>query len=266
MTQYNISKDSWNDFIVMLTKIKDVCNDIHIVGSMIRQRTNNHTSVIEIDLKDIFESDDVEFALPNIQRQLYLLKTIDKKSDVRFDIIPFIDEDITDEDITKRLLFTDNLQTIEVNNAEIDFIENKFLDQSELDSIFPADDSSIMFDYIITPKIAKLLVGFERQTVTEVYSLHYSAEDIFIEMKDRIDGRMLRPKININVVNVKYDKFISHISNITSWLIDKKPFNATIYNDLNQPVALVRADTIFGNNLNVSIYNRTMIAVLKSVH
>ena len=65
--------EDYNNFIRCLTNLKDVCNDADIREGILRQRTNNHTSVFEVDLTSVFEESNI--ALTNLKQKLELLKT-----------------------------------------------------------------------------------------------------------------------------------------------------------------------------------------------
>ena len=69
----NLTVDGFNEFIRVLTNLKEVCNDADIRDGILRQRSNNHTSVFEVDLRPVFDESNI--ALTNLKQKLELLKT-----------------------------------------------------------------------------------------------------------------------------------------------------------------------------------------------
>ena len=66
--------EPFNDFIRCLTNLKEVCNDADIRDGILRQRTNNHTSVFEVNLQALFQ-EPINIALTNLKQKLELLKS-----------------------------------------------------------------------------------------------------------------------------------------------------------------------------------------------
>ena len=49
-TTLNLDAEKYNIFLRCLTNLKEECNDIDIRGGMIRERSNDKTSIFQFDL------------------------------------------------------------------------------------------------------------------------------------------------------------------------------------------------------------------------
>ena len=71
-TNLTLSAEEYNDFLRCLTNLKEECNDIDINGGIIRERSNDKTSIFQIDLNPILP--DVTMSISDIKKKLDLLK------------------------------------------------------------------------------------------------------------------------------------------------------------------------------------------------
>ena len=73
MTRIEFDSEDFNTFLRCLMNLKEICNDVDIRGGMIRQRTNDLTSVFEMDLTSLIT--DAAIPITNLKKKLDLLKT-----------------------------------------------------------------------------------------------------------------------------------------------------------------------------------------------
>ena len=69
----NLNEEEYNDFLRCLTNLKEICNDVDIRDGVIRQRSNDLTSVFEMNLSPIIN--DASIPITNLKKKLDLLKT-----------------------------------------------------------------------------------------------------------------------------------------------------------------------------------------------
>ena len=73
MTRIEFDSEDFNTFLRCLINLKEICNDVDIRSGIIRQRTNDLTSVFEMDLTSIIG--DVALPIAGLKKRLDLFKT-----------------------------------------------------------------------------------------------------------------------------------------------------------------------------------------------
>jgi len=71
-TNVNLNAESYNEFLRCITNLKEECNDIDINNGIIRQRSNDKTSIFQIDLNPILP--DVTMSISDIKKKIDLFK------------------------------------------------------------------------------------------------------------------------------------------------------------------------------------------------
>ena len=106
----SLSNEEFENFVRSLSVLKDVCNDVDINDGIIRQRTNDHTTIFQLDLSSLLPV--VTMCLSNLKQKLDLLKM-------------FSDEEVEIE-ISDKIKIKDQYSSIEFEKPEvvIDKIEN----------------------------------------------------------------------------------------------------------------------------------------------
>lgn len=138
MTNLNLNAEEYGNFLRCATNLREVCNDIDIRGGLIRQRSNDKTTVFEIDLRPLLT--DVDMPLSDIKKKLELLKT-------------FAGQDVSLEFHDDHFKFADQYSSLKFKNPTLEFMDNKFISQEELESVFVMEEEELILHTELTNMI-----------------------------------------------------------------------------------------------------------------
>jgi hypothetical protein len=229
-----------------LTNLKEVCNDIDVRGGFIRQRSNDKTTVFEIDLTPILQGNDI--ALTEIKRKLDLLKQYSGQTEVNVEI------ENGDEGY---VIFSDTFTSFKASSPSLSYMDNKFMSQEELDSIFSINEEDLIlshnFSTIITDRVRITTQNFNTRTI----QVNFLGEDANVKAitQSKDQSCTLVPHIVTNMI----------IKN-SSALISSVPFGIDhdtdiifkMYKDPNQDIAWSKFSTTYGG-ISLNIYTRSSI-------
>ena len=102
-TVVTLETAEYSDFLNFITNLKDICTDIDIRNGLVRQRSDDKTSVFEIDLTPILPN--VDMALTDIKKKLELLKIFQGQDEVTVTI---------NQDGQNCYIFSDGITSIKV--------------------------------------------------------------------------------------------------------------------------------------------------------
>ena len=208
MTNLNLNAEEYGNFLRCITNFKEICNDIDIREGIIRQRSNDKTTVFEMDLNPIIT--DVNMPISDIKKKLELLKTFTGQ-DVEIEI---------GEDYFK---FSDAFSSLRFKNPTLEFMDNKFISQSELESVFVMDENELLLDTelstMITDRIrittqtfntAGVQVEFDGDTAS--IRAATQAKDQFAKFAEHISTNVVFDKCSANLGVIPFA--IEHDDNV----------------------------------------------------
>ncbi|MGD2072233.1 MAG: hypothetical protein PVG65_01945 [Candidatus Thorarchaeota archaeon] len=237
-----LNSEEFGDFIRCLSNLKEICNDVDIKGGIVRQRSNDNTSIFEFDLTSIIT--DVDIALTNLKQKIELLRT-------------FQGQDVTLEINDDYFMFSDQYSSLKMIVPTMELLDNKFMSEEDLQGIFnlQEEDSILNVDLrsIITERI---------NLVTQNFNV------MAIEVK--FDGE----SASLNTSTDSKDQHVKFIGNIETNMILKKcsailpivPFGVDhdtdvkfeMYKDPTQDVSLNKFSTSLGS-IDLNVYSRSSI-------
>ena len=139
MQQVNLDGERYEELLRCLGILRDICNDADIRDGIMRQKTNDSATVLEIDLSPILE--DLNIPLINLKTKLDLLKIFTEQ-----------EVEITVND-NGSFSFSDQYSSLNFEGPDLDFIDNKYINEEELASIFPINED----DLILSTDISKVI-------------------------------------------------------------------------------------------------------------
>jgi hypothetical protein len=155
---FSLSATSFETFIRCISLLHDICTDVDINEGFIRQRSNDRSTIFEIDLTTII--DDCSFPILQLKDKLPLLKLL-RGNDVQINL--------KDGDYYE---FMDDFSKFKFKIPVTEYIDNKFMDLEELNSMFQLNDD----DIILTTNI-NYTVSNRIKVVKDVYNTN----NIYIE-------------------------------------------------------------------------------------
>jgi len=244
----NLTVEGFNEFIRCLTNLKEVCNDADIRGGILRQRTNNHTSVFEVDLRAVFDESDI--ALTNLKQKLELLKTF-QGQEVEITI------DQPEDGSLGYYNFKDDYSSITFVSPTMDFMDNTFMTEEELESIFPSSEDSMILEkelsQILTDRIRIVSVQFSIETVRVEF--HGETASISAATPSRDQSAKFAEGI---MLDEEIDNASTNISNVAFSMDHETDIIYTMFKDPNQMVALNKFSTNIGD-IDINVFSRSQI-------
>lgn len=161
-----LSSDLYEEFFKCITNLRDVCTDIIIKNSIIRQRTDDKNTLFEIDLNDLF-GEEISFAISYFKDRYDLFKMFSGK-----EVTLKIHRDEEDPEGSSWYEISDNLSRIRFDFPDEDFLQNEFVTDEELDAIVTCTDDDLILETTIEKTITERI-----KTVTSTFESHFIKMD-----------------------------------------------------------------------------------------
>jgi len=248
-TTINLEVEEYNDFLRCITNLKEICNDIDIRNGIIRQRSNDLTSVFEMDLTPIIN--DASIPITNLKKKLDLLKTFIGQS-----VIIEIEEGETESE--SYFIFSDDQSSIKFKFPSFEFMDNKMMSQEELDNIFNLDEDDLILtndlSSVITERIRIITDNFNTQAI----QVKFENDQASISAETQSNDQFAKFKSDI-AINIDFGgKFTSNLSTIPFGIEHDSDLEFQMYKDPEQNVSLNKITTELGS-VKINIYSRSAI-------
>lgn len=158
--QVQLTSEAFETFLRSISILQDVCTDADIQQGFLRQRTNDRSTIFEIDLSPIIE--DMTFPLIKLKSKVSLLKLL-RGSDVTIEI--------NDDNL---FTFYDQFSKFSFrNNPNTEYIDNRFMTEDELNNLFSLNDDDIILSADINQTLSNRI-----RVVKDVYNTN----NIFVDL------------------------------------------------------------------------------------
>ncbi len=170
MEEIEISLDSveFDSFTRTLSILKEICDDIDIRGGIIRQRTNDKSTIFQIDLTGILN--DVDIPITNLKQKLDLLKI-------------FAGEDVTLKINDENFIISDEYTSISLVKPLSNYITNKFKSEEELQNIFVLKESDLILNTEIPLKVSERLRIISTNFNTNSLNINFNGDNAILSTK-----------------------------------------------------------------------------------
>lgn len=248
-TTINLDAENYNDFLRCLTNLKEICNDVDIRGGTIRQRSNDLTSIFEINMNSLIE--DVNIPISNLKKKLDLLKTF-AGQEVSIEIV----EGETESE--SYFIISDSQSSIRFLFPSLDFMDNKYMTAEELENIFDLNEEDLILHddltTVVTDRISITTANFNTQAIQVKFQDDKASISAATQSKDQIAKFKNDIPTNINF-NGNYS---SNLSTIPFSIEHDTDLNFKMYKDPDQNVSLNKIETELGS-IEISIFSRSAI-------
>ena len=241
-----LEASEYTDFLSFITNLKDICTDIDIRDGLVRQRSDDKTSVFEIDLSSILP--DVSMALTDIKKKLELLKIFQGQDEVTITI---------NEDEQSHYLFSDNVSSIKVLSPTLDFIDNKFMTTEELESIFTMNEEDLVLDYTIQTMITERVRVITQTFNTLAIQVNFDGEQASISAATQAKDQFANFVRDI-ITNVSLEKCSANLSTVPFSLDYDTNVKFKMYKDEGQDITLNSFESTLGS-LDIKIFTRSAL-------
>lgn len=244
-TTINLNAGEFNDFLRTLTNIKEPCNDVDIRDGFIRQRSNDKTSVFEIDMTPILPG--VNIAISDIKRKLDLLKTFSGQ-DVTLDII---------DGEPSYFIFSDAFSSLKIKAPSLQYIDNKYMTTEELSRIFIVDEDELILETELTSMITERIRVITTSFNTDAIQILFSGEEASVKAATQAQDQFASfiKGVPTNVILENCSVFLSTIP----FEIDHdSDVSFKMFKDPNQDISSNKFETNLGD-INMKIFTRSAI-------
>jgi len=244
-TTLNLNAAEFNDFLRCLANLKEVCNDVDIRDGFIRQRSNDKTSVFEIDMTPVLPG--ISIAISDIKRKLDLLKTF-AGQDVSLEIV--------DGD-PGHFIFADSFSSLKFISPSLQYIDNKYMTLDELERIFVMNDDELILEHdltsLITERIRVITVSFN----TDSIQVNFEGEEASIKAATQAKDQFAKFVTGITM-NVVLEKCSALLSTIPFSIDHDTDVEFKMFKDPNQDISLNQFSTTLGD-ITLKIFTRSAI-------
>ena len=157
MRQLNLDSTKFETFLRCLSLMKDICNDVDIREGKIRQRSNDHSVIFEMDLTPLIS--DMNIPITKLKEKLELFKCFVGN-----------DVDITDDD---KYSLADQISLISFKRPLLTLIDNQFITEDEFASLFTLNEGDVILSYniptMVSDRMRTVTQGFNVNNVVVVF-------------------------------------------------------------------------------------------------
>ena len=157
MRQLNLDSTKFETFLRCLSLMKDICNDVDIRDGKIRQRSNDHSVIFEMDLTPLIS--DMNIPITKLKEKLELFKCFVGN-----------DVDITDDD---KYSLADQISLISFKRPLLTLIDNQFIAEDEFSNLFTLNEDDIILSYniptMVSDRMRTVTQGFNVNNVVVVF-------------------------------------------------------------------------------------------------
>jgi len=159
----NLDANQYESFYSIISLLKDECNDIDIVGGKIRQKTNSHNAIFDIDMTDFLEDINLPFTI--IKQKIDLLRMFLGSDNIEIDS--------NDEFFT----FKDNFSKITFVKPNLQFIDNPYMSDEEIANLFAWDEQTVLLSTNFSLKICERMKIIASNYNITAFTMLFNGDD-----------------------------------------------------------------------------------------
>lgn len=244
-TTLNLNAGEFNDFLRCLTNLKEVCNDVDIREGFLRQRSNDKTSVFEIDMTPVLPG--VTMAISDIKRKLDLLKTFSGQ-DVTLEIV---------DGNPGHFIFSDAFSSIKFIAPSLQYIDNKYMTLEELESIFVMSEDDLILEYDLTSMITERIRIITANFSTDAIQVSFNGEEAQIKAATQAKDQFAEFVKGVQT-NVILEGCSALLSTVPFGIDHDTDVEFKMFKDPNQDISLNKFETTLGD-ITMKILTRSAI-------
>jgi len=161
MINVNLNAEKYGNFLKCITNLREICNDVDIRNGVIRQRSNDKSTVFQMDLTSILT--EVNMPISDLKKKLELLKT-------------FTGQEVTISFDDNSFSFADQFSIVKFKNPTLDYMDNKFITMQELETVFIMDDNELLIDGQLSSMITERIMIFTQTFNTQAIQIIFTGE------------------------------------------------------------------------------------------
>jgi len=168
MPQASLSSQNFDELTRCLTTLKDLCSDADIRDGILRQRSNDHSTIFEIDLTNLLPG--MNIPISDLKQKLDLLKCFYGQE---------IEINVDDDSFS----FSDQYTILKFKSPILDMLDNKFMPSEEFARIFTLSQEDIILNYDITKIISDRIRTISQGFSVNAIQVTFEGDKAFISAK-----------------------------------------------------------------------------------
>jgi len=249
----NLDAQQYEDFIRTISLLRDLCSDVDIRDGVIRQRSDDHSCIFEIDISNIISDSpgafNLNIPLTNIRQKIDLLKC-------------FLNEIVEIKVNSSSFSFSDSQTILKFANPNLEFMDNKFMSQEELDSIFVLDGQSPILELDIKESFSNRISIISKSFNMNSLQLLFNGEfaDLVTETQSKDQFAKLIGNIHVET-DVSIENSYSNLVVIPFIIDHDGDIKFNMFRE-RENICISRFNTCI-NNVGVNVFIRSSIDTLE---
>ena len=220
MTNLNLNAEEYGNFLRCVTNFKEICNDIDIREGIIRQRSNDKTTVFETDLTPIIT-------------------------------------DVINGNILLLFKFSDQYSSLRFKNPTLEFMDNKFISQNELESVFVMDENELLLDTSLSTMITDRIRITTQTFNTAGVQVEFDQDTASIRAATQAKDQVARFVSGLTT-NSTIDKCAANLSTLPFCIEHDTDIEFKMFKHPTQDITMNMFATTLGDII-ITIYGRSTI-------
>jgi hypothetical protein len=244
-TTLTLGAEKYNDFLRCITNLKEECNDIDIKEGYIRQRSNDKTSIFQIDMTELLE--DRSFSISDVKKKLDLLKI-------------FVGQEVTleiEEGANGHFIFSDQYTSLKFMTPAYQFIDNKFMTDEELNAIFNINEDDLVLESDLSSMITERIRVITQSFNIKAIQVEFDGEEATIKAGTQAKDQSAI-LVNDITTNVVFEKCSANLGVIPFSIDHDENVEFKMYKDPQRSNTLNTCKTLVGD-CEMIIYTRSSL-------
>jgi len=161
LTICELNEDQYNEFFRVISILKESCEDLDIIGGVVRQRSTDNSSIFEIDLRSYLE--DINLPLSKLKQKIELLKMF-TGNEVKISV---------DEETCT---FSDDYSTLSFKKVLPDYLDNRFMSEEDLNAIFNLNEDSLLLSTEVPTRISERINAIKQGFSITAIQINFEEE------------------------------------------------------------------------------------------
>ncbi len=237
-----MNKEDFESFFRCISILKDISTDIDLKDGWIRQRTDNNSSVFEIDLTTLLQ--DISLPITGLKQKIDLLKCFLDKEEIEISV--------TDESYS----FSDENMTLKFENPDKVYINNPFISEEELSNIFVIDDSDLILKTTLDEKTSNRI---------RIVSNAFNVNNVIVKFRKNSANITTKTQAKDQQATFFKDGLLSEVELDADSYLLVTPFTIDHDNDMEFEMYLISEDVIINKfsaeigYIPVFVYSRSTL-------
>ncbi len=244
-TNLTLGAEDYNDFLRCLVNLKEECNDIDIREGFIRQRSNDKTSIFQIDMTPILT--DISMSISDVKKKLDLLK-IFAGQEVNIEI---------NNEGNDYFSISDQYSSLKFISPAYEFIDNKFMPEDEITAIFKLNEDDLILEHELSSMITERIRIITQSFNIKAIQVEFDGEKALIKAGTQAKDQFAKFVEDITT-NVVFDKCSANLGTIPFGLDHDVDVEFKMYKDPNQDISLNTFKTAIGD-CDMVIFTRSSL-------